>query len=261
MADNNYTLGRGKLYFDKFADGTKTLTGERYFGNTPDISQTVDSTSLDHYNSDAGVKEKDESIILQTDRTGSFSTDNISPENIALFFLGSSSLLTNAAGTGVISSFAAVKANMRYQLGAGPANPAGLSNVTSVVVTDGAAESPVTYVVNVDYTVDADTGGITVLDTGSIPDGGPLKVTFNTLANTRSMIISGSAAIEGALRYISANPAGGQLDYYWPYVKITPNGDFTLKGDDWQVIPFNLEILKLDPYEAVYALTRGVLTV
>ena len=52
MADNNYVLGRGKLYFDRFPDGTKTPTGERYFGNTPSFSMSLDSETLDHYNSD-----------------------------------------------------------------------------------------------------------------------------------------------------------------------------------------------------------------
>ena len=52
--------------------------------------------------------------------------------------------------------------------------------------------------------------------------------------------------VRGALRYISTNPVGPKKDVYWPYVKLTPNGDFSLKGDEWQTIPFTFEVLKKD---------------
>ena len=38
-----------------------------------------------------------------------------------------------------------------------------------------------------------------------------------------------------------------------PYVKISPNGDYALKGDEWQQIPFNIEILKKTGFEALYS--------
>ena len=34
----NFTLGRGQLHFGQFKDGTQAPQGERYFGNTPDLS-------------------------------------------------------------------------------------------------------------------------------------------------------------------------------------------------------------------------------
>ena len=82
MANKQYTLGRGRLYFDAFLPNTKTKTGERYFGNTPSLSLTIESESLDHYDSDAGVRVKDDSVLLQLNRTGQFVTDNIDPENV-----------------------------------------------------------------------------------------------------------------------------------------------------------------------------------
>ena len=75
---------------------------------------------------------------------------------------------------------------------------------------------------------------------------------YTTLASSRTRIISGSTPIVGALRYIAFNPAGQQLDWYMPYVKISPNGDYALKGDEWQQIPFNIEILKKTGFEALY---------
>ena len=37
-----------------------------------------------------------------------------------------------------------------------------------------------------------------------------------------------------------------------PYTEISPNGEFALKGEEGSQIPFNIEILKLTAYEAIY---------
>ena len=133
-------------------------------------------------------------------------------------------------------------------------NPTGarmLSNVTAPVVTD--ADTPATtYVAGTDYTIDLTLGRLTVVEGGGIPEDANLSVDYTTLASSRTRIISGSTPIVGALRYIAFNPAGQQLDWYMPYVKISPNGDYALKGDEWQQIPFNIEILKKTGFEALY---------
>ena len=51
---------------------------------------------------------------------------------------------------------------------------------------------------------------------------------------------------------IAYNPQGKNYDWFMPYVKLSPNGDFALKGDEWQQIPFSVEILKKSGYEALY---------
>jgi len=43
-----------------------------------------------------------------------------------------------------------------------------------------------------------------------------------------------------------------------PYVKLMPNGDFALKGDEWQQLSFNIEVLKKGTLEAVYMDGRAV---
>ena len=62
----------------------------------------------------------------------------------------------------------------------------------------------------------------------------------------------------GALRFISSNPTGIQRDYYFPYVKISSDGDYALKGDDWQSMGFTFEALKLPGRERVYIDIRAV---
>jgi hypothetical protein len=72
-----------------FSPGTKTLAGgSRYLGNSPELTSSQNEDKLDHYNSDSGIKVKDASVSLQNDLSLSFSLDDISPENLALWYRG-----------------------------------------------------------------------------------------------------------------------------------------------------------------------------
>ena len=108
--------------------------------------------------------------------------------------------------------------------------------------------------------INLDTGHLEILEAGTIANAANVEVDYDIRAATFSRIITASeGTIEGALRYISDNPEGDNFSFFWPDVKITPNGDFALKGDDWQTIPFNVEILKKnDATEACYITGRPV---
>lgn len=250
LSYGNQTLGRGKLYVATFVTGTHTATDWRYLGNSPSFSLNIQSDKLDHFSSDAGVRVKDKSVVLQTNRTGNLVLDDINNENLALFFFGSQSIVTQTSATGQTESFTGVKQGYYYQLGVSTGNPTGVRSVSSVVVQVGASVKTL----GTDYTVDTDRGFIYVLDGGTISDGATLSVTYNRAAKTRKQVISGTTQIEAAMRYVSANPQGELNDYYFPYVKIGANGDFALKSDEWQQLPLNVEILEDTAYNraAIY---------
>lgn len=249
----NYTLGRGKVHFAPFLPGTQVPSGFRYIGNTPSINMTSESENLDHYSSDEGVRIKDESVQLQLDRSGSLVTDSIQPANLAMLLLGDYSTVATAAGTGTVTVVPpeTVKQGLTFQLGVSTSAPAGARLVSNVVVTNTTTPAT-TYAAGTDYVIDADRGLLTVMEGGAIADGTGITATFDVGASQRVQIVGGSKTIEGALMYISANPAGEQYDYLWPWVKLTPNGDFELKGDEWQQLGFNFEILAKAPLAPVY---------
>lgn len=245
----NYTLGRGEIQFGQFRPGTQVPRGERYFGNTPEYGISSEQETLDHYSSDEGVRKKDESVLLQLDYTGSLSTDHISPENLAIFFLGESMTQTTVASTAVEFSFANVEQGLTYQLGTSDATPSGVRQVSNLTLTGTAA----TAVAGVDYVLDETLGRITILEGSTvIAEASTLAGTYDVAASTRSRVISKSTTVEGSLRFIAKNPAGEQIDYFMPWVKITPNGDFALKSDEWQQLPFTLEILQKGSLESIY---------
>lgn len=249
-APQNYTLGRGEVYFGKFAAGTTTPSGERYLGNTPEFSLTIDVENLDHYSSDRGIREKDDSVVLQADRAGSLTTDSVQPDNIALFFFGTKDIVTVVAATAQTQTYTGSPAGLAIQLGTSMQNPSGARNVSDVeMVTLPAAPA---LVVGVDYNIDLNRGRVLFEDTDNVKALTSVSFTYDVAASNRERIMSGSQPVEGCLRYIAQNPKGKDFDYFMPWVKITPNGDYALKGDEWQTIPFSIEILKKPGLEAIY---------
>lgn len=255
MGSENYTLGRGELRFDKFAPGTRNKTGERYLGNTPELNLTTESENLDHFNSDRGVRYKDKSIVLEKTDSGSFIADEISDDNVALWFLGEVSVIAQAAQASLVQVIPAnrVKPGTYIQLGESQANPTGARNITVTSVTDGAG-TPVPYTVMDDYTVDPELGQLYIVPGGAIDGTEAFTVNYSTAASTRSQVavIGDGTTVEGALRFVSFNPTGPRRDYHWPYVQLRADGDMALKGDEWQQLSFAFDILKLDGYATVY---------
>ncbi|MFU3805853.1 hypothetical protein ACM7G9_08900 [Pseudomonas aeruginosa] len=250
----NYALTRGEVWFDKFAPGTTVGTGERYFGNTPEITSSTDSENLDHFDSDHGVNEKDDSVTLSQNDTGQMTTDNIVVENLALYFRGITENLTQTAQTALTQTFK-VKRGRRYQLGVSEATPQGLRHLDNVTLKKGTTDVAAAG----NYEVDLDMGAIYIeVDATGLADDDEVTATYDVKAYTQTVVLSGTDEIEGALRYIGFNPKGEQMDYYWPRVKLSPNGDFALKsGDDWQTIPYNIEFLKKGNLRKLYITNRG----
>jgi len=246
LGGKNYTFGRGKVFFDRFVANAVVgaLTrgeGERYLGNTPEFNNASESENLDHFDSDAGVRVKDDSVQLSFEQTANFTCDNISSENIALYFLGDREDVTVVGATGIEETIT-VRRGRFYQLGMTESNPAGARKITAVTAVDD-ADAAITASGN--FQVDETRGRIYIEDDATdIADDDEITVTYTTQNSTRERVVSGSQSIYGALRFVADNPKGPNRDYYYPYVKLAPDGDYSLKGDDWQTMGFTVEVLK-----------------
>ena len=250
LGGKNYTLGRGRVFFDRFPANSvvSALTkgsGERYLGNTPEFSMTSESEDLEHYDSDSGVRVKDSAVQLSLNRSGSFTCDNISAENLALYFLGDTSTVTQTSSLAVVEAFSAgVKRGLFYQLGQTEVRPAGVRGVANVIVKKGAGFTT-TVLATGNYQVDEARGRIFIeAASADIPDNTVIQVTYDILANTREQVVSKSASIYGSIRFVADNPTGANRDFFLPYVKLAPDGDYNLKGDEWLTMGFTMEILK-----------------
>lgn len=357
--DMNYVVGRGRLFFGQFKPNTRTPRGQLYFGNTPALSLSQSEDKLDHYSSEGGVRQKDASVSLQNDSSGSFQCDNISLPNLALWFrgiqttnieagsvaatgtltianavpvagdlftiagtdlvfsadgegplevmiggtigdtrtnlvnkindltdalgvhataggAGVTNIIANlpgtagnaitlaktfvtgangtvsgatlAGGTDVSETLEAVERGRWYQLGVTADLPQGVRQIGGVTITGVDPES---------YIVDTAAGRIYLQDTADdIVDGDDLDIGYGISAGVDDVVIARSETIEGEMAFIANNAAGANDNYFWPYVQLTPDGDFSLKGDEWETMTFNFEILKRDALTERQYITR-----
>lgn len=234
----NYTIPKGKMFFN---DGG----GEEYIGNTPSAELSIESTSLDHYSAESGIREKDDSALVEITRKLAITADDISTANWARFIIGAISTRTQTATAVVAESLGAVKQGRFYQLGALPANPSGVRVVSAVTVKIGTVVKTITT----DYTVDLALGRVYIVPGGTITDASVVTVDYTPAANTRAQVIStSSASSAGSLRFVADNPKGINRDIFLPNVILKPTGTARLKGDqaEFMQLGFDIEILKKD---------------
>lgn len=254
--EQKYTIPRGEAFFDP-EDANGALTGEIPFGNVPELTLTIATEKAEHFSSRTGLREKDASVTVQVDRTGTLATDNMTASNYALWLSGSSETITQAA-TAVTNEQRTVQPGRFYQVGATSANPLGVRNVTGITIksSDGATD----YVAGTDFNVDNETGRVQILEGGSIA-AGAVRFGYTPVAGVFERVKTGSASeIRGALRIVSDNATGGERDFYMPKVTLTPDGDLPIiaEGTDFVQLSFGLEVLKPANAEAIYADGRPV---
>jgi hypothetical protein len=240
----NYTLGKGEVHFARFRENSQTRGGFRFFGNAPDFSLTRQTEMLDHYDSTQGIRNKDESIIIEQNDSGTVNIDNVEPRTLAYFFMGSVATISQTALTEVTDTFGA-EPGASYQVGVTPGNPTGHRHLANVSITLTTPSTPL--VEGTDYTVDAEMGLISFLHTSPVLDGDEqeVTVTYDAGESARHQIIAADQQIEGAMMFRARNPRGPRNDILMPWVKISPNGDLNLISEEWMQIPLNLEILTL----------------
>lgn len=245
----NQTLGRGEVHFALFKPGTLTPDGYRYLGNTPEFNLSVQSETLPHYSMDRGTKIKDKSVTLQTDFSATFTCDNIDLDNLALFFMGEKATVSQSSATGETETLEGVKLGHTYQIGVTDSVPLGVRSVTLNSAEVGATA----LVAGTDYTLDAARGTITFLEgSTNVSNGDDVALDYDLAAISYDRTISGNQQIEGSIMYLAYNAEGEDYDYRMLHVRISPNGDLALKGDDWMSTPFNVEIIKPAGQEAIY---------
>lgn len=255
--EQKYTIPRGRAYFDP-EDANGALTGEIEMGNCPSVTVTISTEKAEHFSSMTGLREKDASVVVQIDRTGSLVCDNMKADNFALWMSGTRTARTQTA-VAVTGELRTVQPGRFYQLGATTANPLGVRNVTAVTVKNEAGTTA--YDAGDDYNVDLETGRVQIVQGGAIAAATVVQFGYTPVAASFDRVTTGSTSeIRGALRIVSDNATGGDRDYYMPRVTLTPDGDLPIiaEGTDFVQLNFGLEVLKPANGEAIYCDGRPV---
>jgi len=112
----NYTLGRGVVYFDKEVSGA--YEGERDMGNAPAFAVSLAVEKLDHYSSRSGLRAKDKIVVTEVTPTMTFTLDEINVDNVALMFMAETTAVTQVAADDLSVVLAtAVTGNRFFSLG------------------------------------------------------------------------------------------------------------------------------------------------
>lgn len=241
-------LGRGEVFFDPFAPGTMIGSGERYLGNTPSFQIGRSLDRLARYRSYSGRKHEVRGKVIAEAHSLTFITDHISMENVASWYGGTSETVAQASAGAITEPFTTEPGRF-IQLGRS-VRPMGLRNVTSVVVRIGTTIVPAAN----NYLVDPALGRIEILK-GAPAFTGPTNITVQFARGTAVTRNTRSQAVElhGAMTFISRNVEGPRKNIFIPYLRLSSRGMVDLKGDEWQQMPFEATILKLNPRtEQVY---------
>lgn len=239
---NDYTLPKGKFYFRQFDPGTQTpmAGGFRRLGNIPEATVTQNIEKLTHVSSEGGINVQDASVDTANDQSFAFTTDNVSLDNLAMWFNSEVSEIVEAGGAVADEEIGDVSADSYVQLGEAPATPQGARNVSAVVLTGvvgAAASAPL--VLNQHYRVDLKRGLVEFLVAAT-----DVTADYSVAPGTRRVVLGGTQTIEGELKFYADNPKGSNKDTHWPYVQISPDGDYALVGTDWQSVSFAVAIMQ-----------------
>ncbi|EGO64168.1 hypothetical protein [Acetonema longum] len=221
----NLLLGAGELFFNRF-DAAGNPTFERSLGDASSVMYTTETEALEHYSSMSAERGLYASANKSTKPSIKITLHEFDPLNLAIAFLGESSIVKQEAATGKTQKIAKAVKGGWFALG--------YREVTNVVVKDEMETGPKTYQAGVDYTVDPGTGRIQILDGGSIADDAPLSVTFDLEAYEKIKISGGKAnKIKGYLRFVGDPTQGPAYDAEFWRVSMTPDGDIGLISEEF----------------------------
>lgn len=235
-------IGRGELYFDRFAVGTLKGEGELYLGNTPGftVSRTVEE--VERFTSYGGQQIQIDSLITREVHSADITTDNISMDNLALWF-GSEPDTTGQEAIGTISETITVRKGRWYQLGT-TVEPFGVRHVEPDLAFT-LAGTRIEKETN--FLIDRVEGRFYVLDEApDLDDGDTLSASFQWRQSFSVDIVDSGKEVVGSIRYISKNPIGPSISYFFPYVRLKAASQIDFKADDWQDFSFDVDIRKLN---------------
>lgn len=247
----DYNLGRGVVYLAPI-NASGYPQGWRDLGNTLSFKSNVTIEELIHRSSRAGLKTIDKKVTVSQDIQVSFECDELNFENFALFFSGTQDSFTNPAVAGFSEWVMVPDGELALGRWYDIKNSSHVRayDITASDVTVKTNEgSPVTLVLNTDYTIDATMGRIFIKATStaaatSISGGKGLKVTLaakagavTPISRVKGLTISPATY---ALKFVSENPtnANQQTEFMFFQVTVTPDGDLEQIGDDWSKMGF-----------------------
>lgn len=250
----DYNLGRGIIYFAALDATTEFPLNYRDLGNAPEFSISVETETLEHQSSRAGLKVTDKEVLISQKISLSLTLDEINFDNLAVLMSGSAvaSAFTNPA----VAGFAEKKdwiptgdlvLGRWYDMTDGASFLAGtriydITEEGDVILDNGSDEVNLDF--GTDYTLDLEMGRIFFFS-GAAKISAGVEVDFTLTADAAPLKVDevralSQTTITGALKFISENPASSdkQTEFQFHKVSLKAEGDFSLIGDEFTQMQF-----------------------
>lgn len=239
-------LGRGEVYFDAFAEGTRKGVGERYLGNTTTFRLQRDLSTIARATSYGGRKVNTAPLITSEQHSIEVMCDHVNIDNIALWFGSPAVEVPVDSQTGVREDFVVTR-GLFYQLGKSVIPHIGARNLAYLLLTkDG---NPLDKEPNYDF--DPHTGRFHILPNArDVNNGDTISGYFSVREQQPRLVAPQAKTLSGSLRFLSYNEGvrgRPQNDILFPFVTIKPRGQIDLKGDEFQRWGFTAEAMNLAP--------------
>lgn len=239
MSTTDILIGGGRIFFNDGGQDGAAGNGFLDLGNIPSVSIQKAITEIEHhsFNAITRARQKDLNIVTDMGMGFSFTVDELFAEiwNILLFGNGitpqvqsGSSITDEAAAAPIILDRSIFTLE---------------TNISSLTI-DGDGGTP-TYVLGTDYElINAVTGEIKILSSGSITSGEVLELNYTSAARTRQQIIpAADPSVKGSARLEFTAQNGDDLTWIIQNCEVKPDGDSPLSSTEASEVSVILNIL------------------
>ncbi len=228
MSTTDYTLGGARLFFNDGAQDGAVGNGFLDLGNIPTFSIERTIAEIEHFAFIASSlsRQKDLNIVTDIGMSFNFSVDELFSENWNIILFGNGTVSTVQSGSSIVDEAAVAPVILDRSIFTDE------SDISSLTVA-GAAGTPV-YVSGTDYDlINAKTGEIKILSTGSITTGLTLELDYTSAARTRDRIVPGDdTSIKGAARLEFQGQNGGNITWIIQNCEIKPDGSSPISSTE-----------------------------
>ena len=224
---NSIVLGAGRLFFAVESSSTTEGTAFTYLGDTPGftIGGSVEEITVD--SSDTPVAEELVRIVKKVSRQSTLTLRDISPSNLALFFMGSATGATQATGSG--STAITMAKGKYYKIGG--------DDVMDVTVGTGgvhqgtATGTAVAASGGKNWEVDL-LQGMIYFPTGTAMTAGAVTVVYGKTASAWTKVSTAASPVYGSLLFLADNTVGDNTRMKISRCSLAPSGEAQFKSRD-----------------------------
>lgn len=242
----DYLLGRGSIEIAPLDSVTGKPLGFRHLGNCTAFSLNIESEKLEHQNSRTGVRTIDREIVLSQKVNVSVTLDEaLNFENLALFFAGTASTITNPAAAGGVTDQLVIQAGAEgrsYELRKSDGsrlmdiNSGSLTVKSGTFVGGAGAATTLTGAGNIE--IDPVWGTIFIPSGSSFVDGHAIWFSYTSAGTEKAVdmvTLQTTSKVSYFLRFKAINPADNDrkilLDLH--SVSLAADGDFNWIGEEF----------------------------